>query len=134
MKVRVYQTLLLAMIGLPLIINKIPLSLLEWVKGYFNGYLGKLLGVGKNMSDVSLYSDQILCPLPIHGLITEFKKHKVSKLLELQLSQDQLVRDNVPEFHTGKWWKVAVEATNIDSRIKMSKVMGNMHIDRTGLG
>ena len=122
------------MIGLPLIINKIPLSLLEWVKGYFNGYLGKLLGVGKNMSDVSLYSDQILCPLPIHGLITEFKKHKVSKLLELQLSQDQLVRDNVPEFHTGKWWKVAVEATNIDSRIKMSKVMGNMHIDRTGLG
>ena len=35
--------------------------------------------------------------------------------------------------YTGRKWKVAVEASNID-RIKMSKVMGNTQIGRTGLG
>ena len=34
----------------------------------------------------------------------------------------------------GRKWKVAVEASNIYSRIKISKVMGNTQIGRTGLG
>ena len=73
--------------------------------------------------------------MSIHGLVTEFKKCKVRRgLFHLQQSQDKSVRDNVPELYTGKKWKVAVEASNIDSRIKMSKVMGNTQFGRTGLG
>ena len=63
------------------------------------------------MSDVSLYSDETTFPLPIHGLVTEFKKWKVGGLLQLQQSEDHSVRDNVPEFYTGKKWKVVVEAS-----------------------
>ena len=36
--------------------------------------------------------------------------------------------------HKGKKWKVAVEANNIDSRLKKSKVMGNTQTGRTELG
>ena len=35
---------------------------------------------------------------------------------------------------TGRKWKVAVEISNIDSKIKMPKVMGNTQIGRTGIG
>ena len=86
------------------------------------------------MSNVSLYCDETPCPLPIHDLVTEFKKRKVGELLHLQQSEDQSVRDEFPELYTGRKWKVAVEASNIDSRVKMSKVMGNMQTGRTGLG
>ena len=86
------------------------------------------------MSSVSLYCDETSCLLPIHGLVTEFKKCKAGELLQLQQSEDQSVRDNVPELYTGKKWKVAVEACNIDSRIKMSKVMRNIKIGTTGFG
>ena len=88
MKVWVYQNLLLAMIGWPLIIYEIPLSWVESVEPYFNEYLHKWLGVSENMSDVSLYCDQTLC---------SFKNRKVRRLLQLQQSEDQWVRDNVPE-------------------------------------
>ena len=55
-------------------------------------------------------------------------------MLQLQQSEDQSFRDSVPEFCTGRTWKVAVKASDMDSRIKMSKVMGNTQIGRTGLG
>ena len=45
-----------------------------------------MLGVSKNMSNVSFYWDETPCPLPIHGLVTEFKKRKVGGLLQLQQS------------------------------------------------
>ena len=67
----------------------------------------------------------------MHSLVTEFKKRKVGGFLQLQQSEDQSVRDNVPKLYTGKKWKVAVEASNIDSRIKMSKIMDNTQIGRT---
>ena len=40
--------------------------------------------------------------VPIHGLVTEFKKCKVGGLLQLQQLEDQSVRDNIPELYTGK--------------------------------
>ena len=49
--------------------------------------------------------------VPIHGLVTEFKKCKVGGLLQLQQLEDQSVRDNIPELYTGKEWKVAVETS-----------------------
>ena len=52
--------------------------------GISRSYLRKWLGVSKNMSNVSLYCDETPCPLPIHGLVTEFKKCKVGGLLTLQ--------------------------------------------------
>ena len=102
MKVWVYQNLLLAMIRWSLMICKIPLSWVEYVEAYLNGYLCKWLGVSKNISNVSLYCDERPCPLPIHGLVTEFKNGKVGRLLQLQQSDDQLVRDNIPELYTGR--------------------------------
>ena len=58
------------MIGWPLMIKEIPLSWVESVETYLDGYLRKWLGVSKNMSNVSLYCDETPCPLPIHGLVT----------------------------------------------------------------
>ena len=86
------------------------------------------------MSNISLYGDETPCLLPIHGLVTEFKKRKAGGLLQLQQSEDQSVRDNVPELYTSRKWEVAVKASNLDNRIKISKIMGNMQIGRTGLG
>ena len=80
MKVWVYQNFLLMMIGWLLMIYEIPLSRVKSVEAY----LHKLLGVSKNMSNVSVYCDETPYPLPIHGLVTEFKKHKVGGLLQLQ--------------------------------------------------
>ena len=62
------------------------------------------------------------------------KKRRVGGLLQLQQSEDQSVRDNVPELYTGRKWKIPIKASNIDSRIKMLMVMGNLQIGRTGLG
>ena len=84
------------------------------------------------MSNVSFHCDETSCSLLIHGLVTEFKERKVGGLL--QQSEDQSVRDIVPELYTGKKWKFAVKASNIDSITKMSKVMGNAQVGRTGLG
>ena len=128
-----YQSLLLAMIGCPLMIYKIPLSWAESVEACLSGYLYKWLGVSKNMSNVFLYCDETPCLLSIHDLVTEFEKLKVGGLLQLQQLEDQSVRDILSELYTGKKWKVAVKASNTDSRIKMSKVVGNVQIG-TGLG
>ena len=92
------------------------------------------MGISKNISIISLYCDETPCPWPRHGLVTELKKRKYGGLLQLQQSKDQSVRDNVPELYTDRKWKVAVEASNIDSRIKMSKVVHNAEICRAGLG
>ena len=62
MKAWVYQNLLLAMIGWPLMIYEIPLSWVESVEAYLNGYLRKRQGVSKNMSNVFLYCDEMSCP------------------------------------------------------------------------
>ena len=126
-KIWAYHNLLLAIIVWPLMIYKIRLSWVESVGAYLNVYLHKWLGVSKNMSIVSLYCNGTSCPLPIHCLVTGL-------LLQLQQSEDQSVRDNVPELYAGKKWKVTVDASNIDSIIKISKVIGNMQIGRTGLG
>ena len=67
------------------------------------------------MSHLSLYYDETPCP---------FKKRRVGGLLQLQQSEDQSVRDNVPELYGGRMWKVAVEASNIDSKRKMPKGYG----------
>ena len=80
------------MVGWPLMVYEITLSWLESVEAYLNGYLLKLLGFGKNMSNVSLYRDETPCLLPIHSLVTEFKKPKVGGLLQLQQLEDQSVR------------------------------------------
>ena len=84
MKVWVYQNFLLMTIGWLLMIYEIPLSWVKSVEAYLNGYLHKLLDVSKNMSNVSVYCDETPCPLPTYGLVTEFKKHKVGGLLQLQ--------------------------------------------------
>ena len=73
------------------------------------------------MPNVSLYCDETPCPLPMHGLVTELKKHKVAELLQLQQSEDHLVRDDILELYTGRKWNVAVKASNIDIRIKIPK-------------
>ena len=88
---------------------------MESVEAYLNDYLRKWLGVSENMSNLSLYCDETPCP---------FKKHRVGGLLQLQQSEDQSVRDNVPELYGGRMWKVAVEASNIDSKRKMPKGYG----------
>ena len=54
--------------------------------------------------------------------------------MQLQKSEYQSVRGNIPELYTGREWAVAVEASNTDSRIKITKVMENTQIGRTGLG
>ena len=115
MKVWGYQNLLLAIIGWPLMIYEIPLSWVESVETYLNEYLRKWLGFSENMSHLSLYYDETPCP---------FKKRRVGGLLQLQQSEDQSVRDNVPELYGGRMWKVAVEASNIDSKRKMPKGYG----------
>ena len=81
---------------------------MESVEAYFNGYLHKWLGVNKNMSNESLYCDETPCPLPIHSLVKQFKKCKVGGLLQFQQSDDQSVKDNVPELYTVKNCEVAV--------------------------
>ena len=134
MKVWVYQNLLLAMIGWPLMIYEILLSWVEAVETYLNSYLRKWLGVSKNMSSVLLYCDETPCLLPIHGIVTEFKKRKVSGLLQLRQSKDQSVRANVPQLYSGKKWKVADEVDRIESRLNVVKVMGSTQTGRTGFG
>ena len=84
MKVWVHQNLLLAMTGWPLIIYEIPLSWVESVEAYLSGYLCIWLGANKIMSNLSLYWNETSCPLPIHGLVTEFKKREIGRLLQLQ--------------------------------------------------
>ena len=114
--------------------NEILLSWVQSVEAYLNINLFKWLGVNKNMANVSFYCDETPCPLLIHGLVTKFNKRKVGELLQLQQSDDQSVRDNVFQLYSGKKWKVVVEAGKINSKGKMSKVMGNTQIGRTGLG
>ena len=80
---------------------EIPLSWVESEEAYLNGCFCKWLGVSKSMSNVSLYCNEAPCPLPILGLVTEFKKHKVRGWLQLQQSEDWSARDNVPEMYTG---------------------------------
>ena len=80
---------------------------MESVEAYLNDYRRKWLGVSKNMSKFSFYCDETPCP---------FKKRRVGGLLQLQQLKDQSVRDNIPELYTARKWKVAVEASNIDSQ------------------
>ena len=58
------------------------------------------------MSNVSLYCDETPLPLPIRGLVTEFKKSNVGWLLQFQQSEDQSVRDNVTELYPVKSGKL----------------------------
>ena len=105
MKVWVYQKLLLAMIGWPLMIYEIPLSSVESVETYLNGYLCKWLGVSKNISILFLYYDETSCPLLIHGLVTEFNKCKVGGLLKFQqseISQLEITLKNCIQVKGGK--------------------------------
>ena len=122
------------MVGWPQMIYKITVSWFESVETNVNGYLLKLQGVSKSLPNVSLYCDEMPCLFWLHSLVTEFKKPKVRGLLQLQQLEDQSVRDNVLELYKGRKWKVAVEASSIDSIIKMSKNISNVQIGRTGLG
>ena len=92
-----------------------------------DSFVLRRLGVSKNISILFLYYDET-CPLLIHGLVTEFNKCKVGGLLKFQQSEDQSVRDNIKELYIGKKWKVAVKASNIDSRIKIFKLIGNTQV------
>ena len=106
MKVWVYRNLLLAMIGWwPLMIYEIPLSWVESVEAYLNGYLCKWSGVSKNMSNVYLYCDETPCPLPAHSLVTELKKRKIGGLYNSnsqKISQLETTSPNCLQVESGK--------------------------------
>ena len=72
-KVWMYQNLLLAMIGWPLMIYETSLSWVKSVETHLNGCLCKWLSVTKNMSNMSLYCDETVTPysLPTHRLETD---------------------------------------------------------------
>ena len=103
MKVWVYRNLLLAMIGWwPLMIYEIPLSWVESVEAYLNGYLCKWMGVSKN---VYLYCDETPFSLPAHSLVTELKKRKVGGLYNSnsqKISQLETTSPNCLQVESGK--------------------------------
>ena len=69
--------------------------------------------------------------MPKYVLVTDFKKHKFGRYLHLKQSKDLLVRNNVPELCSSIKSKVEIKASNIESRIKIWKVMGNTHVGGT---
>ena len=98
---------------------------MESVEAYLNDYLRKWLSVSENIPNLSLYCDKTPCP---------FKKRRLEDCYNSKSQKISQLGTTSPNCIHGRKWKVAVEASNIDSKRKMPKVMGNTQIGRTGLG
>ena len=95
------------MIGWPLMIYKIPLPWVESVVAYLNGYLRKWLVLVKTcqMYLFTVMKHHVHCQCMVQNC-------KVGGLLQPQQSENQSVRDNIPDLYTDGKWKVAIEGNN----------------------
>ena len=115
-----------------LMIFEVPISFVEALEIKQNVYARKWLGLPKCTTDVSLYSNNVPCPLPLKSLVTLFKETKVGSFLQLQYSKDDQVTSTLRAHKTGCKWSIGEAINRAELRIEENKILGNTRGGKLG--
>ena len=133
-RVWIMQNLLMPRLRWALMIYEIPISFVESLQDKISVKLRKWLGLNKNITSGSLYSNSSPCPLPIKSISSIFKCAKAGASLQLQHSKDPSVRAAMPTLYCGKKWNVKKCIDDAEQRINMKNILGHTQTSRAGLG
>ena len=115
-------------------IYEITVSTVTSWDSFISTYIRKWLGLHKNISNISLYSKNSPCLLPINSLSSVYKSIKENAFLQLRDSKDPIIASIPPSLNCGSAWSVKYEVENAEQRIQFNRILGYTQSDRSGLG
>ena len=118
----------------PLMMYEVAITHVEEMERWISTYIRKWLGVPRSLSNIAFYGHSTMLHLPLTSLIEEFKVTKAHLYMTLRDSEDQVVKDTLPEVRTGVKWSAKEEVESMESRLCHKDIVGATQIGRAGLG
>lgn len=117
-------------------VYKISMTYVEQLKALISKYLRKWLGLNKFTSNVCLYGNCSLCPLPFTSVSSIFKTSKARGYLQLRYStvSNQHVSNAGIGLRTVRKWSVLQEIDDVEQNTNHLILLGHTQVDRAGLG
>ncbi|XP_060608354.1 uncharacterized protein LOC132760383 [Ruditapes philippinarum] len=133
-KAWIFQHGLLARLIWPLIINEIPISLVEKLEQSVSKHQRRWLGLPPSFTSLGLYSRSSKLQMPFNSLVEEYKVAKARLLLTLRDSSDEKISGAGIEIRTGRKWSVKQAVDRAESSLKLQDIVGTTNKGREGLG
>lgn len=133
-KTWIYQYGLLPRLVWPLMVNEIPVSLVEQLEQAVSKHIRRWLGLPPSFSSIGLYSKSTKLQIPITSLVEEYKVAKARLYLTLRDSKDEKVSNAGIEVRTGRKWSVTKAVEQAESSLQHQVIVGATNKGREGLG
>jgi len=133
-KAWIYQHSLLPRLTWPLMVNDIPISLVEKLEQKVSKHLRIWLGLPPSFTSIGLYGKTNRLQVPLSSLVEEYKVAKTRLLLTLRDSTDEMIRNAGIEVRTGRKWSVTQTVDSAEASLKHQDIVGNTNKGREGLG
>ena len=118
----------------PLMLYEVAISHVETMEMKISSFIRKWLGIPRCLSNLAFYSHGNKLQLPLTALTEEFKVTKARFFMTLHDSEDQVIRDTLPDVKTGHKWSVSEEIDSMESQLYFHDIVGATQTGRSGLG
>ena len=113
---------------------EVTISHVEEMEWKVSGYIRKQLGVPRGLLNIAIYGHNTKLQLPLSSLIEEFKVTKARLYIMLRDSEDQVIRDTLPEVKTSTKSSAREEVEAMESCLWQKDIVGATQSGRAGLG
>ena len=113
---------------------ELAISHVEEMEWKVSSYIRKWLGIPRSLLNIAFYGHNTKLQLPLSSLIEEFKVTKARLYMMLRDSEDQVIRDTLPEVKTGMKWSAREEVEAMESWLQHKDIIGATQSGRAGLG
>ena len=133
-KTWIYHHGLLPRLVWPLMVNEVPVSLVEKLEQSVSKHIRRWLGLPPSFSSIGFYSKSTKLQMPLNSLVEEFKVAKARLFLTLRDSADEKISRAGIEVRTGRKWSVNKAVEQAESSLEHQVIVGATNIGREGLG
>jgi len=130
----IYQHGLLPRLVWPLMVNEIPVSLVEQLEQAVSKHIRRWLGLPPSFSSIGLYGRCTKLQMPLTSLVEEYKVAKARLFLTLRDSADQKISKAGIEIRTGRKWSASKAVEQAESSLHHQVIVGATNKGREGLG
>ena len=103
---------------------EVAISHVETMEMKISSFIRKWLGVPRCLSNLAFYSHGNKLQLPLTALTEEFKVTKARFFMTLHDSEDQIIRDTLPDVKTGHKCSVSEEIDSMESQLYFHDIVG----------
>ena len=100
----------------PLMLYEVAISHVETMEMKISSFIRKWLGIPRCLSNLAFYSHGNKLQLPLTALTEDFKVTKARFFTTLHDSEDQIIRNTLPDVTKGSKWSISEEIDSMESQ------------------